>query len=267
MPDIIYQHIDTYIPFLFIIATLTGILWAVHWLLIARHDTIKNEQLFSRQLIMLGLTLVALLITVLNLPINESSRNQLIDLFGLLLSGIFAFSSTTVVTNLFAGLVIRFNKPFEIGDFIRVGDHFGRVMERGLFDTEIQSEKRNLISIPNTYLITHPIATTQRSGAIVSVSLSLGYDVHHTQVERLMIDAAEQSGLTEPFVHITELGDYSVTYQISGVLEDIKALITARSRLYHFVLDVLRREHRRRLIGPVARTKTALDPALFRQHS
>lgn len=239
MFDTIYPLISTYIPFLFITTTLIGILWAVHWLLIAKHGAVENEQLFSRQLMMLGLTLVALLITVLNLPINENSRNQLIGLFGLLLSGVFAFSSTTVVANLFAGLVIRFNKPFEIGDFIRVGEHFGRVVERGLFDTEIQSEKRNLISIPNTYLITHPIATTQRSGAIVSVSLSLGYEIHHLQVERLMIDAARQSGLEDPFVHIIELGDYSVTYQISGVLEDVKALITGRSKLYRFVLDVL----------------------------
>ncbi len=249
MFDAIYQLIDSFLPFLFLTIILVGLLWAMHWLLIAKHGVIESERLFPRQLIMLGLTLVVLLITVLNLPINESSRNQLIGLFGLLLSGVLAFSSTTVVANLFAGLVLRFNKPFGIGDFIRVGDHFGRVVERGLFDTEIQSEKRNLISIPNTFLITHPIATTQRSGAIVSVSLSLGYEIHHLQVKRLMLDAASQSGLEDPFVHITELGDYSVTYQISGVLEDVAALITTRSELYCFVLDVLH-DHNIEIVSP-----------------
>lgn len=235
----IYQLISSYIPFMLIAVVLIVMLWIAHWLLIVRRGAIDNERLFPRQLLLLGLTLIVLLIIVLNLPINESSRNQLIGLFGLLLSGVFAFSSTTVVANLFAGLVLRFNKPFGIGDFIRVGEHFGRVVERSLFDTEIQSETRNLIAIPNTYLITHPIATTQRSGAIVSVALSLGYEIHHLQVERLLIEAARQSGLDEPFVHILELDDYSVTYRVSGVLEDVKALITARSELSRFVLDVL----------------------------
>lgn len=239
MLDTINQLSSPFLSFFIIVFSMGAMLWFAHWLLIARQDTINNERLFTRQLVMLGLTLVALLVIVLNLPINESSRNQLIGLFGLLLSGVFAFSSTTVVANLFAGLVLRFSEPFAIGDFIRVGDHFGRVVERGLFDTEIQSEKRNLIAIPNTYLITHPIATTQRSGAIVSASLSLGYEIHHQQVERLLVEAARQSGLEDPFVHILELGDFSVTYRVSGVLSDVKALLTARAELYRFVLDIL----------------------------
>ena len=239
MLDTINQLSSPFLSFFLIVLSMGAMLWFAHWSLIARQDGINNERLFTRQLVMLGLTLVALLVIVLNLPVNESSRNQLIGLFGLLLSGVFAFSSTTVVANLFAGLVLRFSEPFGIGDFIRVGDHFGRVVERGLFDTEIQSEKRNLIAIPNTYLITHPIATTQRSGAIVSASLSLGYEIHHQQVERLLVEAASRSGLADPFVHILELGDYSVSYRVSGVLSDVKALLTARSELYRFVLDIL----------------------------
>jgi small-conductance mechanosensitive channel len=254
MSDAIYQQMISFFPFVLITIAVSALLWVAHWLLIAKHGVIENERLFTRQLIMLGLTLVAVLTVVLNLPINESSRNQLIGLFGLLLSGVFAFSSTTAVANLFAGLVLRFNKPFGIGDFIRVGEHFGRVVERGLFDTEIQSERRNLIAIPNTYLITHPIATTQRSGAIVSVSLSLGYDIHHLQVEKLLVDAAKKSGLEDPFVHILELGDYSVTYQISGVLEDIKGLITARSELFRFVLDMLH-DHDIEIVSPTFMTQ------------
>jgi small-conductance mechanosensitive channel len=166
----------------------------------------------------------------------------LIGLIGLLASGVFAFSSTSVIANLMAGILLRITKPFNIGDFIRVGDHFGRVAERGLFDTEIQSENRELIAVPNAFLITHPVSTTRSSGTIVSVTLSLGYDAHHSVVEPLLVKAAQECGLEEPFVHILELGDYSVTYRISGLLVEVKWLITARSTLCRKVLDVLHGE-------------------------
>ncbi|HHE07549.1 MAG TPA: mechanosensitive ion channel, partial [Chlorobaculum parvum] len=122
---------------------------------------------------------------------------------------------------------------------IRIGEHFGRVSERGLFDTEIQTETRELISLPNVYCITNPVTTTRSSGTIISSSLSLGYDLDHRQVESLLAAAAQTSGLAEPFVHILELGNFSVIYRVSGFLEDPKRLISARSKLYASVLDTL----------------------------
>ena len=101
----------------------------------------------------------------------------------------------------------------------RVGDYFGRVSERGLFDTEIQSETRELIAIPNSFLISNPVTAIRGSGAIVSATLSLGYDVHHSRVEGLLVTAAKENGcLDEPFVQILEMGNFAITYRISGVL-------------------------------------------------
>ena len=233
------ESIYPFLPSMGIAIGLGAILWGAHWLLIGRHTDLGNERKFPRQIVMLGLTLVGLVTLVLFLPISESSRNQLLGLIGLLASGILAFSSTTVVSNLMAGILLRVTKPFGVGDFIRVGDHFGRVSERGLFDTEIQSESRELTAIPNTFLISHPVTTIRSSGTIVSITLSLGYDVHRSQVETLLVKAAKESGLEEPFVHILELGNYSVTYRISGFLRKIKWLISARSNLYRSVLDIL----------------------------
>jgi small conductance mechanosensitive channel len=230
------------LPVLFAIVGVGFLLGGAHWFLIARHPDLGNERKFSRQLILLGLTLLGLVAIVFSLPVHETSRNTLIGLIGLLASGVFAFSSTTVVANLMAGILLRITKPFNIGDFIRAGDHFGRVAERGLFDTEIQSENRDLIAIPNSFLITHPVATTRSSGAIVSVTLSLGYDAHHSVVEPLLVRAAQESGLEEPFVHILELANSSVTYRISGLLVEVKWLITARSNLCRKVLDALHGE-------------------------
>jgi small conductance mechanosensitive channel len=233
------ESVSPYLPLLGAAIASGAILWGAHWFLIARHADLGKERKFPRQIVMLGLTLVCLVAIVLSLPISESSRNGLIGLIGLLASGVLAFSSTTVVANLMAGILLRVTKSFNIGDFIRVGDHFGRVSERGLFDTEIQSESRELVHIPNTYLISHPVTTIRSSGTIISLTLSLGYDVHHSKIECFLVKAAQECGLEEPFVHILELGNHSVTYRISGFLKEVKWLITARSNLSRSVLDAL----------------------------
>lgn len=236
------ETLTSFAPFIGTVTAVGVILWAAHWLLITRQPDLGNERKFPRQLIMLGLSVLGLLISVLVLPISESSRNQLIGLIGLLISGVFAFSSTTVTSNLMAGVLLRITKPFRVGDFIRVGDHFGRVSERGLFDTEIQTETRELIALPNTYCISNPVTTIRSSGTIISASLSLGYDIDHRRIEPLLVEAAQTCGLAEPFVHILELGNFAVTYRVSGFLEEPKRLISVRSNLYTCVLDTLHRD-------------------------
>lgn len=228
-----------FLPFIAMLFFSSLVLWFGHWSLIGRHTALGGEKLFPRQLVMLALTFTCIILCILVMPISDGARNQLIGLLGILLSGVIAFSSTTIMSNLMAGLMLRMTKPFRLGDFVRIGDYFGRVSDRGLFNTEIQTETREIITLPNSFCISHPVSTVLSSGTIVSVSLSLGYDLDHKHIEKTLLEAAQKSGLTDPFVHIMSLGDFSVTYRISGLLEEAKRLISAKSTLYAHVLDEL----------------------------
>ena len=104
--------------------------------------------------VFLALTLGAVILLLSVSPLAESTRNQMLALIGVLLSGVIALSSAPFVTNFMAAVMLRVTQPFKVGDFIRVGDLFGKVSERGLFDTEIQSENRELIALPNATFIT-----------------------------------------------------------------------------------------------------------------
>ncbi|MFZ0133434.1 MAG: mechanosensitive ion channel domain-containing protein [Desulfobacterales bacterium] len=238
----IAESITPFFPIVVTFILLGLLLWGTHRILIGQHPDLGSERLFPRQLVMLGLTFACVIATALALPVSESIRNQIIALIGLITSGIFAFSSSTIFANLMAGIMLRVTKPFRAGDFISIKkEYFGRVVERGLMDTEIQTENRELIALPNTYMITNPISVVRSSGAIVSTTLTLGYDIHHSTVESLLLEAAKECGLEEPFVHILELGNYSITYKINGLLADSKSLLTSRSNLCRCVLDVLHR--------------------------
>ncbi|NBC23659.1 MAG: mechanosensitive ion channel [Gammaproteobacteria bacterium] len=227
-----------YVPALAAAAVVAVVLALGQWLLLSRKP-LGTEARLPRQLAMLALTVAGLLLIVLLLPMSDSTRGQVLSLVGIVLTGVIALSSTTFVANAMAGLMLRMVKSFRPGDFVSVGEEFGRVTERGLFHTEIQTEDRDLTTLPNLYLVKTPVTVVHYSGTMISTSLSLGYDVAHGRIEGLLKEAAEQSGLDEPFVHVRELGDFSVTYRVSGFLAEVRHLLTARSNLRRAVLDTL----------------------------
>jgi hypothetical protein len=103
----------------------------------------------------------------------------------------------------------------------------------------VQTEDRNLVTLPNLSLVTKSVKVFYHTGTIVMAEISLGYDVPRTEVKRLLIEAAEKAELKEPFVYIIKLGDFSISYRLTGLLNEVKHFITARSRLHEEILDVI----------------------------
>ncbi len=196
---------------------------------------------FRNQLIMTGAGFSGLLIVILGLPIDTTMRGQLLSLIGIIISAGIALSSSTILGNAMAGIMLKTLRNFHSGDFIKAGDYFGRVTERGLFHTEIQTADRDLITLPNLFLATTPVTVVRSSGTIVSATVSLGYDIPHTKIEDLLLEAATGIELQDAFVQVLDLGDFSVTYRVAGLLEESKKLLSFRSRLRAAILDNLHR--------------------------
>jgi small-conductance mechanosensitive channel len=194
---------------------------------------------FTRQLTLIFLTVLAGLTGLLALPDSVADNQTVIQLVGIAATVVVTLGATTLVSNAMAGLMLRSVKSFRPGDFIKVDDHLGRVSERGLFHVEIQTIQRDLVTLPNQFLITRPLMVVRSSGTVITADVSLSYDIAHQQVEPLLMTAAERAGLEEPFVQVMSLGDYTVSYRIAGVLSDVKSLFTAQSTLRRRVLDTL----------------------------
>ena len=71
--------------------------------------------------------------------------------------------------------------------------------------------------------------------------------------------AAGDAGLTDSFVHVTELGDYSVTYRASGKLEEVRHLLSSRSQLRKRIMDRLHLADVE-IVSPVFMNQRALTP-------
>ena len=194
---------------------------------------------FRKQLIFSGAVILGIIVLLIAIPIDDGLRGQLFSLLGIMVSAIIALSSTTIVGNIMAGLMLRTIHSFNIGDFVKIADHFGRVSEIDLLHVEIQTEDRDLKTLPNLFLIHQPFTVIHSTGTIISAEVSLGYDTDRKLLEKYLLEAAEQAGLSDPFVQVMALGDFSVNYRVGGMLNEVKHLISSRSKLRCMVMDHL----------------------------
>ena len=194
---------------------------------------------FRYQLLQIGGILLAVLFIILFVPFSDTLRGQLLSLYGLIISATIALSSTTLVGNIMAGFMLKAIGSCRPGNYITVGDYFGRISEMDMLHTEIQTEERDLTTLPNLYLVTHPVRVMRQSGTLLSVDVSLGYDVSRHKVEELLVQAALDTGLETPYVQIQHLGDFSVSYRVSGLLKEINNLIDKRRDLRARTMDAL----------------------------
>lgn len=237
MSDFI-ENLARFLPLVGTIAAVVTLLGSINWFLRRRwHD--NPDAQFRFQLIMLALSFAGLLTIIVALPINDVLRGQLLSLIGILLSAAIALSSTTFIGNVMAGIMLKVMKNARPGDFITVADLTGRITEMDLLHTEIQTEFRDLVTVPNLYMVTQPLQVVRASGTIIQAEVSLGYDVPHARVSEILREAAASTGLTDGFVQVRELGDFAVTYRVAGLLEDVTSLISARSKLRVAMLDAL----------------------------
>ncbi|MCP5059888.1 MAG: mechanosensitive ion channel [bacterium] len=238
--ETITETLATAVPLLASVSLAVLLVLGGRFLLLRRRHVGPVLEFAGQVWTLLGIAVV-LVVAVLSAPVEAETRGQLLSLLGLTLTAIFTLSSTTFVANAMAGLMLRAVASFRPGDFIRVGGQFGRVTEVGLFHTELQTRDRDLATLPNLHLVNQPVTVVSSSGTIVSADVSLGFDISHDRVESLLCQAAQSAGLDEPFVHVIELGDFSVHYRVAGFLEDTRTLLTTRSDLREQMLDSLHR--------------------------
>ncbi|MEE3328399.1 MAG: mechanosensitive ion channel domain-containing protein, partial [Myxococcota bacterium] len=203
---------------LFIVAAILGL---TRLILFRNRPAFARQESLGRQIILVCIAILGFAAVILSLPIEPEDRRQLLSLSGLLLSGAIALASTSFLGNIMAGLMLRSVKNIQTGDYIFVENLEGRVSERGIFRVEIQTPSRDLTSIPNMFLASHPVRVVQDSGTLIQAEVSLGYDVDRKIVESLLQEAAVRSELSDPFVLVQKLENHSVVYQVSGILQDV----------------------------------------------
>ncbi len=164
----------------------------------------------------------------------------LASVWGYELGGMFATLGVTSIVlglalqntldNVMAGIALLFERPFESGDWIMVGDKFGQVVEVNWRSVRVRTRNNDILIIPNSVMGKEIVVNYSRPTRVHGEDLMLGfsYDDPPNKVKRVLLKAAlaTRGVLREPAPRIRTkaFAAYSVDYQVKLFLDDHQRL-------------------------------------------
>ena len=185
------------------------------------------------------------LMIVMIWPLLPNSDSEVFQGVSVFIGIVISLGSTSIVGNLVAGLVMTYMRPFRIGDYIKVGDTVGEVIEKTVLVTRIRTRKNEVVTIQNSSLMgsqTSNFTMAARNfGIIVHTKVTIGYDVPWQKIKEIMESAALATpGIKHkphPFMMITALDDFYVEYEINAYTDDAVRLTAIYSALHANLLN------------------------------
>ena len=171
-------------------------------------------------------------------------------LAGLGVGGIaIALAAQTVLGDLFSYLVIFFDKPFENGDFIAIGDKMGSVEYIGIKTTRLRTPGGEQLIMSNTDLTNSRVQNYKRMmKRRVLFTIGVEYATDPEKIKRIpqLIKASvlEQEGVEFERSHFSGFGDFSLKYEtVYHVLNpDFGHYMDVHQNVSFSIMDKLRAE-------------------------
>jgi small-conductance mechanosensitive channel len=196
----------------------------------------------TRRLVIAALWLLAIVLAYPHIPGSNSLAFKGLSVF---LGAVLSLGSTGVVNQGMSGLMLTYSRALRVGDFVRVGDVEGTVLEVGMLSTKIRTIAREEVTVPNAVVISRETVNFTRfsdEGVAISTTVTIGYDTPWRQVQALLVEAAAKTpGLREepkPFVLQTGLSDFYPEYRLVAVIDQPETRGRVLSTLHANIQDL-----------------------------
>jgi len=121
-----------------------------------------------------------------------------------------------------SGLILMFSRAFRVGEYVRIQEHEGTVMELTAFTTRIRTGMGEEILLPNTYVMGGATKNYSRAvpgaGFVLDTVVTIGYDAPWRQVEAMLVEAALRTDgiMAEPRPRVmkTALSDFYAEFRL-----------------------------------------------------
>ncbi len=108
-----------------------------------------------------------------------------------------SLGGASVIGQAFNGLILMYTRAFRRGDYVRIGDAEGTVMELGLFATRIRTGMGEEITLPNSSVMAASVRNYSRAvpgtGYVVDTAVTIGYSTPWRQVHAMLEEAARRT--------------------------------------------------------------------------
>ena len=177
---------------------------------------IRLRILFSRLLFVF--TIVLGIFTGFTVIIPSFGFGDLITGLGFT-SFVIGFATKDILNNLLSGVLILWQQPFRIGDYLFVGNNQGKVENIGVRATQLRKDDGELILIPNGDMYSSAI-TIRGAGAErrMILKISIGYDADIGHAKRIIVKVLQGTvGVVDepkPSAVVTDLSSEGVNISI-----------------------------------------------------
>lgn len=136
------------------------------------------------------------------------------------------FAAQDLLKNVFGGLMILFDRPFQIGDKIEVGGSYGEVIKIGLRSTRIVTGDDSEVSVPNSEMMNSSISNSNSGQANCQVvaEIYLPINVDTQKVRKIALESA----LVSKYIFLNK----PVTVIFVNEMHDRKSLLKMRLKAY-----------------------------------
>ncbi|WP_341678143.1 mechanosensitive ion channel domain-containing protein [Niveibacterium sp. SC-1] len=176
-------------------------------------------------------------------------------LIGLMIS----LGASSLVGQAASGLILMYTHTLRAGEYVRISDSEGTVMEVGLFSTRIRTGLGEELTYANSMILGNITRNYSRAvkgpGFVVDTTVTIGYDAAWRQVQAMLITAALRTPgvLADPAPRVfqTALSDFYVEYRLvaQAVPAEPRPRAEVLNQLHANILDVFN-EHGVQIMSP-----------------
>lgn len=181
------------------------------------------------------------------LPGSDTTAFKGVSVFlGILIS----LGSSSAIANTIAGFIITYMRPFQIGDWIKVNDEVGEVIEKTSLVTRLRTINNEDITIPNSMILSNKTINYSSSSAktclIIPIDININFDVPIEKVNELLIKAALETqhvvAYPKPYVFKNKILDTYISYQLNAFTKTPQRMYFITSDLNENILKVFKEE-------------------------
>jgi small-conductance mechanosensitive channel len=181
------------------------------------------------------------LFAIVTFPILKSTLN--VDVVGLvatsaILSVVLGLAMQDTLGNLFAGLSLQLERPFEVGDFVSIGQNTGKVAQVGWRATRLETFRNETITLPNNVIAKEAVKNFSRGGHPIGTDCTIGIALHvppnrvKTAVLETLQDIPEVLVDPGPLCRTLAYEDWLIRYQIRFFSRDLEVSTRALEQIY-----------------------------------